>query len=124
SFVELGYLPMDQLFTTILGQSLGLRVANFGTSYTGPLTQLSYLQDYGIAQSTRRSVIVFFEGNDLSDLSAESADAEKLKLTGKRPYRKFTKQPSAIKAAYNLFLSMVGKQVAPSNLLANAYFFS
>ena len=45
SFTELGYLPEDQLFTTLLGRRLNLRVRNLGTSNTGPLTQLSYLAD-------------------------------------------------------------------------------
>ena len=58
----------DQLFTTILGKMLNIRVLNLGVSHTGPLTQLSYLQDYGVSPSTKHVVIVFYEGNDLSDL--------------------------------------------------------
>src|SRR5262249_49799046 len=50
SFTEQGYLTSDQMFTTILGKLINARVLNLGVSYTGPLSQLSYLRDYGIAK--------------------------------------------------------------------------
>jgi hypothetical protein len=71
SFTELGHLAYEQLFTSILARILNVSVLNLGTSYTGPLTQLSYLQDYGIAASTKHTMIVFFEGNDLEELAGE-----------------------------------------------------
>lgn len=102
SFTELGYLTDDQLFTAILGQTLHTRVANFGTSYTGPLTQLSYLKDCGLAPSIRKTVIVFFEGNDLLDLQEEYAALKEFERTGQRPYRKFSQQTSMLRAIYRL----------------------
>jgi len=47
SFVELGYLPYQELFTTQLGRILGKKVKNLGVSYTGPLTHTHYLKEYG-----------------------------------------------------------------------------
>lgn len=43
SFVELGNLPFEQLFTTILGELTHRPVLNLGVSHTGSLTQLCYL---------------------------------------------------------------------------------
>lgn len=71
SFTELGYLPDEQLFTSILARILNVSVKNLGASYTGPLTQLSYLNDYGIAARTKHTIIVFYESNDLKDLGDE-----------------------------------------------------
>lgn len=44
SFVELGYLPYEDLYTTRLGRLLGCRVKNLGCSYTGPFTYDYYLK--------------------------------------------------------------------------------
>jgi hypothetical protein len=96
SFTELGYLPYDDLFTTILADVLDRRVLNLGTSYTGPLTHLSYLGDYGISESTEHAVIVFYEGNDLNDLNREYSDLMRWNDTGERPYRDFQKQTSLV----------------------------
>ncbi len=71
SFTELGHLPDQQLFTSIVATGSGRTVKNLGTSYTGPLTHLEYLVHYGIAPGTRDAVLVFFEGNDLDDLLLE-----------------------------------------------------
>lgn len=98
SFTELGYLPDEQLFTTILGDLLGKRVVNLGTSYTGPLTQLSYLRDYGITPSTKHAVIVFYEGNDLFDLSDEFERLSRWQRTGQRLYLSFNRQTSFVAA--------------------------
>ena len=98
SFTELGYLRQEDLFTTLLGQRLGLRVRNLGVSYTGPLTQLSYLEEYGQASSLRHTVIVFFEGNDFADLSREYRALLNYEATGKRPTRPFRKQTSLLRA--------------------------
>lgn len=100
SFTELGYLPDEQLFTTLLGARLRVPVLNLGASYTGPLTQLSYLEDYGIARSTRHAVIVFFEGNDLEDLVAEGRALDRWRQTGERGFREFRKQPSLVRFLY------------------------
>jgi hypothetical protein len=87
SFTELGYLPDEQLFTTLLGQRLNARVRNLGVSQTGPLTQLSYLQHFGVAPATKHAVIVFFEGNDLWDVREEYERLEHWRRTGEREQR-------------------------------------
>jgi hypothetical protein len=102
SFTELGYLPDEHLFTSILANSLGVSVANLGTSYTGPLTHLHYLKDFGVAPSTEHVVIVFFEGNDLLDLDYEYKALLHWRETGERPRREFKKQTSLVKALYQL----------------------
>jgi hypothetical protein len=84
SFTELGYLAYDQLFTSLLAENLGVPVLNLGTSYTGPLTQLSYLREYGISSGAVHTVIVFFEGNDLDDLSVEYDALMHWRKTGQR----------------------------------------
>jgi len=71
SFVELGYLPHHELFTTQLGRILGKRVKNLGVSYTGPLTYTHYLKEYGRAESTEHAILCFFEGNDIDELIKE-----------------------------------------------------
>ena len=73
SFTELGHLPSEYLFTSIVAAGSGRTVKNLGTSYTGSLTHLAYLEHYGMAPETRDAVLVFFEGNDLDDLVAEGA---------------------------------------------------
>lgn len=72
SFTELGHLPQQQLFTSVLAAGSDRTVKNLGTSYTGPLTYLVYLAEFGIAPGTRDAVLVFFEGNDLDDLLGEA----------------------------------------------------
>jgi hypothetical protein len=71
SFTELGFLPYEELFTTQLGEHLGVRVKNLGASMTGTFTHVFYLAEYGKAPSTRDAVLVFFEGNDFADLVHE-----------------------------------------------------
>jgi hypothetical protein len=71
SLTELGFLPYDDLFTTVAGRELKLRVKNLGVSYTGPLTHTFYLRTYGKSTSTRHAVLAFFEGNDLDDILVE-----------------------------------------------------
>lgn len=99
SFTEMGYLPEGELFTTHLARALNVRVLNLGVSHTGPLTHLSYLQHYGLSSGTKQAVIVFYEGNDLSDLELEYAGLERWRQTGQREYRTFRKQSSFVRAA-------------------------
>ena len=127
SFTELGYLPYDQLFTSILARALNVSVLNLGTSYTGPLTQLSYLQDYGLSAGTKHVLIVFYEGNDLDDLSGEYSALERWNATGQRDYREFQKQPSLLvflyQTAYRLKKQMFSPQTAPQERnVVTAYF--
>jgi len=124
SFTELGYLPHDQLFTTILARLMGVRVANLGVSYTGPLTQLSYLRDYGVTPGTRKTIIAFFEGNDLDDLAEESAGVANQRRTRQRPYREFEKRTSLVQAVYQRAQSAIHKQPVAPVPLANAFFLS
>lgn len=102
SFVELGHLPYEALFTTHLGQRLNTRVKNVGASYSGPLTYVAYLKQFGEAPSARHALMVFFEGNDLVDIEREAARLHTFETTGERPYRTFEQQPSFVLAAYRL----------------------
>lgn len=121
SFTELGHLTFDRLFTSILAGQTGLRVHNLGVSYTGPLTQLSYLEDYGLAPSTRDAVIVFFEGNDLADLDREYLELQEYLKTGQRHLRGRRKQTSLLRALCELGLARTDDSPAP-RLDPDAYF--
>ncbi|MDQ3817090.1 MAG: SGNH/GDSL hydrolase family protein [Acidobacteriota bacterium] len=124
SFTELGFLPYDDLFTTRLGKLLGARVKNLGVSYTGTLTQTFYLKEYGISPSTRQSILVFFEGNDIDDIQAEATLLERFKATGERPYRNIEKQTSFIKFIYDIAKSLYGKWRTRSAGKEEAYYVS
>lgn len=106
SFTESGYLPPAELFTTLVGESTGLRTLNLGVGYTGPLTQLHYLRSYGLSGSTRIAIIVFFEGNDLDDLGREYARLIRWQTTGVREYRRFHAQPSPTRAVVDAVESL------------------
>jgi hypothetical protein len=82
SFVELGYLPYEELFTTLAGKRLGVGVKNLGVSGTGPISQNFYVKHYGKTASTKDAVLCFFEGNDLEDLSRELRNRESFRATG------------------------------------------
>lgn len=99
SFTELGFLPHEQLFTTILEGELGGRVRNLGVSGTGPYTQLHYLREYGDSPVLKRVLIVFFEGNDLEDMNHEIAALRRFESMGIRPRRPFVAQTSLLVAA-------------------------
>lgn len=110
SFTELGYLAYEQLFASILARTLNVSVLNLGTSGTGPLAQLSYLHDYGIAASTKHTIVMFFEGNDLTDLAVEYEALVRWKETGQRDFREFKKQPSLVRY-FNEAVRRVGHQL-------------
>jgi hypothetical protein len=122
SFTELGHVPAEELFTTVLGKQLNTRVLNLGTAYTGPLTQLSYLRDYGMSRSTRHVFIVFFEGNDLDDLEREHGALMRWQHTGYREYREFKKQPSAAVALYVFLAGMTKRWHRRTGSHVHAYF--
>lgn len=103
SFTELGCLAYEDLFTTVIGRSLGVAVKNLGVSYTGPRAHLAYLRAFGIAPGTRHAVVVFFEGNDLADLAAESEALARWRRTGRREVREFVPQPSFLGALVGAF---------------------
>jgi len=102
SFTELGFLPFDDLFTTKLGKLLGVRVKNLGASSTSTLTQTFYLKEYGISRSTRQSILIFFEGNDIEEIQEEANRLEQFKATGIRPSRNIQKQTSFLKLIYHV----------------------
>lgn len=110
SFTELGYLPYEQLFTSILAKKLNVSVLNLGTSYTGPLTQLSYLNDYGIAASTKHTMIVFTEGNDLKNLADEYQALVRWREIGQRDFYEFRKQPSLVRALRKFIERLIRKR--------------
>jgi hypothetical protein len=57
--------------------------------------------------------MVFFEGNDLFDLSRERAALEKFQQTGVRKYREIKPQSSAIVAARDLVRGLIRGMAAP-----------
>ncbi len=100
SFVELGHLPSDALFTTELSRLVGLRVKNVGVSHTGPLAYVTYLEHFGAAPSTRHAIMIFFEGNDLLDLMRERDAVHRFETDGDRDYRSLEPQSSFIRAIW------------------------
>lgn len=124
SFVEMGYLPMDAIFTSELARLLKLRVKNLGVSYVGPLTYCHYLAAYGKAKSTTDAVCVFYEGNDLEDLERELRELETFHETGQRPVRVIEKNTSFLKAlslSVNLVLDRArGRNAARLATISNA----
>lgn len=107
SFTELGFLPHDQLFTTVLARELGSRVRNLGVSGTGPYTQLHYLKEYGDAPGLKRVLIVFFEGNDLEDMNLELVAMKRFEALGVRPRRVFVAQTSVLVAVVEGWRSLI-----------------
>jgi hypothetical protein len=124
SFTELGYLPYEDLFTTRLGKLLNQRVKNLGASYTGTLAQSFYLKEYGKSQSTERAILVFYEGNDLTDIERESQSLRTFKATGQRPYRDIQRPSSFLESLYAFGRRFYGRlrvKMRPNN---NVAFFS
>jgi hypothetical protein len=96
SFTELGHLPQEALSTSVLARALGRRVKNLGASACATLTQLAYLERYGVAASTRDALLVFFEGNDLRELEQEFYAREVWRKTGESPFARPGPQTSLI----------------------------
>jgi hypothetical protein len=111
SFTEAGYLPFDQIFTTVLAEQTEKKVKQLGVSYTGSLSQACYLREFGKAPSAKKSVLTFFEGNDLDDTLRELQHLEEFRSSGKRPSRDLGRNTSLFKTLYliakNLRLSKV-----------------
>lgn len=101
SFVELGYLPYEELFTTIAAKRLGIRIKNLGVCCIGPVSETFYVKNYGKAASTKDAVLCFFEGNDVVDLDLELRNAEAFRATG-LPFER-PKQASLLKALSDQF---------------------
>lgn len=121
SFVELGHLPYADLFTTQLGRHLAVGVKNLGASYSGPLTYAAFLERFGAAPGTRHALMVFFEGNDLTDLDREAGWLRAFERTGTRTYRRLEKQPSLLKALYRLTARLARGEVRHTRFFSNAY---
>ncbi len=113
SFVELGHLRFEELFTTRLGEELGRSVRNLGVSNTGPFSHLCYLKHFGVGPTLRDAVVVFYEGNDLQDLTGEYGALRHFHRTGKRPDRTLRKQTSLLRAARELWHSAGTGSVPP-----------
>lgn len=107
SFVELGYLADENLFTTGLAERLGIRVRNLGVAETGPLTHIAYLSAFGKAESTAHAVLVFYEGNDLWDLALEAERVRNVRQGEPLPENRLslhTPQTSLIEAIRQLVI--------------------
>ena len=102
SFVELGYLPYEDLFSTLAGKQLNLRVKNLGLCHSGPLTYTYFVNQFGRAPGLRHVVFSFFEGNDLLDLQRETADLKRFREAGRREERTFAPQSSFLIALKTL----------------------
>jgi len=116
SFVELGHLPYEQLFTTELGARLGKKVKNLGVSATGPLTHIFYLREYGKSRGTADAVLVFYEGNDLAELEGENRSLQRFRRTGQRDYREVPNGASLFRAIVKLAASF-----KPTGVVHGAY---
>jgi len=125
SFTELGYLPDEDLFTTRLARHLRCPVKNLGVSYTGPLTQTMYLTTYGRSPSAREAILVFFEGNDVSDLQRERARVElaRREPPSSRPlFADLPPQSSFVTAVYRWLATRNGSHATLPPTLARAEF--
>ncbi len=120
SFVELGYLPQEELFTSLLAERLGRPVRNLGVSNTGPLTHLCYLEHFGLSPDLREAVIMFYEGNDLQDLLIEHRALERFRATGRRDYRVLRPQTSLLRALGEKWRSGGAPLPPPEVLVTNA----
>lgn len=100
SFTESGYLPVEEVYTSIAAAKSGLRVKNLGACHTGPLTQTEYLKAFGAAKSCRDAVLAFFEGNDIRDAERERGELGEFRASGRRPLREVRPQTSLLRALY------------------------
>jgi hypothetical protein len=98
SFTELGFLPDEQLSTSVLARALGRRVKNLGVCATSTLCQLAYLERFGLSPSTKDAIIVFYEGNDVRELDVEFEAVEAWRRTGENPRAQRGNQHSLVVA--------------------------
>lgn len=121
SFTELGFLPQEQLFTSLLARKLHVRVRNLGVSHTGPLAQLHYLRAYGLAPSLQRVVIAFYEGNDLINLGSEYTRWQRFLATGRRPAGPLHPQTSLLRALAKALVGPGGPPSPPVPVMPDAF---
>ncbi len=100
SYTELGYLPYDALFTTLMSRSIGLRVRNIGASSSGPLTYACFARHFAKAPSCRHAMFIFFEGNDVEDCETEWLALQQYERTGVPPNRDYIPQASLLTAVW------------------------
>lgn len=98
SYTEQGYLPIEQVTSSIVAKTSGLRVKNVGACDTGMWTYVRYLERFGHAASTRTAVFVMFEGNDVQDTTQEFEELQTFRQTGERPYRESGPETSFLQA--------------------------
>lgn len=107
SFVESGSLPFDQIFTTQASRLSGLNIRNLGVCNTGNLSHLEYFKQFGKSPSCKHAILAFYDGNDIVDTSRETEELATYRKTQMRPSREAVLQPSLIKAAVQVFRSVV-----------------
>jgi len=107
SYTELGYLPYDQISSSVAAARTGLRLKNLGVCGTGLLSYARYLRNYGRAPSCKRVVYVMFEGNDVQDTTLEDEALDQFHLTGQRPCRDVGAETSFVRAAAGLIRSQL-----------------
>lgn len=97
SYTELGYLPDQELTSSVVARQTGLRVKNLGVCDTGLLAYARFLKNFGAAPSARQVVFVMFEGNDVQDTTVEWSALQAFRQSGQRSYRS-TVETSFLKA--------------------------
>lgn len=102
SYTELGYLPFEQISSSVAAKQTGLHIKNLGVCDTGLLTYAAYLRHFGAAPSCKRVVYVMFEGNDVQDTTAEYEALERFQQTGERECKEVGPQHSFVRAVIDL----------------------
>ncbi|MDB6075943.1 MAG: hypothetical protein JWO89_3583 [Verrucomicrobiaceae bacterium] len=120
SYTELGYLPFDQIASSVAARDTGLQIKNLGVCSTGLLTYARYLRHFGAAPSCKRVVYVMFEGNDVQDTTGEYEALQRFELTGERAYKDLGPQTSFVKAVADIIHSQA-KPTRPQSF-QNAWF--
>jgi hypothetical protein len=120
SYTELGYLPDEQMCSSVLAARTGLRVKNLGVCDVGLLTESRYLREFGAAAACKRAVLVFFEGNDVQDTYGEYDALELYKATGVRPRRVVLPEHSFVNASLEMLRGVLNKPQPQS--FQNAWF--
>lgn len=120
SYTELGYLPFDQISSTVAAKLTGQHIKNLGVCNTGLLTYARYLRHFGAAPSCKRVVYVMFEGNDVQDTTGEYEALQRFERTGQRAYKAIGPQTSFVKAVADLVHSRA-KPAQPQSF-QNAWF--
>lgn len=119
SFTELGYLDYQELPTTVAMRRLGTPIRNLGVCHTGMFSQIHYIEEFGDSPDLKHGLIVFYEGNDVTDTETEYMQLRRFRRTGERPKREVVPQSSLIRAIISLFQG--GDRYSPKQT-PDAYF--